>query len=366
MKLTPSLIYEATLDDQLFAQLPVIVAEAFGARSCVVHWRDGAGAAEVFAHSGYFSDEQMADYATRFAAHDIWTEAGMREGRVNRAWRTSDLVAEKDYASSIFYNEWIRGMGDDTYYCCGSVMRTVQGDGCVGLHRGRGQKDFSQVTLADLNGKVEHLRRMFAIRSRIAHQAGERNVLQALFASGLHAAVTLRPDGGIAMVNQAADKLLREGQFVRCRGGRLETAADRDRADFAAALARASDKTEPTASTCVVQGCDGSAAIVSFTPVTTSFSHSAILVTIDDRRTRVGPNVVTRHLRERFHLSNAEAEIAMLLAQGATPREIADQRRSAVATVRTQIKTILFKMDARRQGDVIRTIGAIGMVAAPN
>lgn len=71
VKLTSSLIYEATLDDQLFAELPVMVAAAFEARSCVFHWRDLSGTAEISTHSGYFSDDQMADYATNFAEHDL-------------------------------------------------------------------------------------------------------------------------------------------------------------------------------------------------------------------------------------------------------------------------------------------------------
>lgn len=363
MKLTPGLIYEAALDDQLFAELPVIIAQSLDARSCVVHWRDDQGAAEISAHSGYFSDEQMANYAINFAEHDLWTEAGMRTGYINRAWRTSDLVAEHDYSSSIFYNDWIRGMGDDTFYCCGSVMRTAQGDGCVGLHRGRGQKDFSEAAMADLDSNIDHLRRMFAIRSRIADQAGQRDSLQALFSVGLYAAITARADGRITMANQAADALLRGGRLVRSRHGRIEPAAERDRAEFSAALARAGDPANPAASTCLIQASDGSVAMISFTPVMTPMVQSAVLITIDDRQSRVGPDVIIRHLRSRYHLSNAEAEIAMMLAQGASPRDIAEQRRSALTTVRTQVKTILFKMDARRQGDVIRMIGAIGPVA---
>ena len=189
MKLTSSLIYEATLDDQLFAELPVMVAAAFEARSCVFHWRDQTGAAEISTHSGYFSDDQMADYATNFAEHDLWTSAGMARGFANKAWKTSDLVPNDQYESSIFYNEWIRSMGDDTYYCCGSVMRTAHGDGIIGLHRGRTGGDFSDRALRDLSRQVEHLRRMFAIRGRTANLASRNNLLQEIFATGPQAAI---------------------------------------------------------------------------------------------------------------------------------------------------------------------------------
>jgi DNA-binding NarL/FixJ family response regulator len=49
----------------------------------------------------------------------------------------------------------------------------------------------------------------------------------------------------------------------------------------------------------------------------------------------------------------------MRLADGDTIREISDRRASAVGTVRVQVKSVLSKMGARRQGEVVRTVGML-------
>ncbi len=359
MKLTPSLIYEAALDDALFAELPVLIARSFEARSCTVHWRDKAGAAEVFGHSGYFSDAQMGDYAAHFVDHDLWTESGMRQGRINKAWRTSDLVSPDQYQSSVFYNEWIRQMGDDTFHCCGSVMRTVHGDGIIGLHRGKTQQDFSDRTLAEFNRQIDHLRRMFAIRGKFAEIEGRANLLDSIFAAGHQAALLVSVDGRLQMANAAGEAALQCARFVRLKEGCVRTTAYAVQADIDEGLARAGSATDRRASTCLLQSADGEIMVASLTPVLAPMAAPSVLVTIDDRQQRLPADLLINHLRMAYRLSPAEADIAMKLADGATIQDISDQRGSAVGTVRTQVKSILEKMSARRQNDVVRLIAGL-------
>jgi DNA-binding CsgD family transcriptional regulator len=359
VKLTPDLIYEAALDDDLFAELPSIVATALEARSCVLHWRDQDGAAEISTHSGYFSNEQMTNYACNFVGHDLWTEAGMRQGFVNRAWRTTDLVPTKDYERSIFYNEWIRAMGDDTLFCCGSVMRTPHGDGIIGLHRGKGQSDFSDRLLHDLNRNVEHLRRLFAIRGKIAMLTKRNDLLSAMLGSDREATFAVGSGGRILLANHAADAMFLSGRFLRCRSGQVRAVSDASRRAFEAALAAAVQEPERQASSCLLRSDDGAVLIASLTPLPSSFSQPAVLVTVDDERSRMPPQVISTHLQDAFGLSPAEADIAIRLTDGATIREISDRRGSTLGTVRIQVKAVLSKMGARRQGDVVRTVGRL-------
>jgi DNA-binding CsgD family transcriptional regulator len=359
VKLTSDQIYEAALDDQLFEELPSIVAESLGARSCVLHWRHHNGASEISTHSGYFPDSEMANYASNFAGHDIWTEAGMRQEFVNRAWNTTDIVPTGDYERSIFYNEWIRAMGDDTFYCCGSVMQTVHGHGIIGLHRGKTQRNFSQSGLRQLNHHVNHLRRMFAIRGRIAHSEERRDVLNDIFEADRQPALMLSTAGRLVMANAAGDASLRAGRFLRLRHGQVRPAADADVQGYEFALAAASRSSDRQASDCLIRSRDGDSIIASFVPLTGSSSKAAVLLTLDEPRKRLPREAVTRHLQTAYALSAAEADIAVRLAEGQTIREISDQRCSAIATVRTQVKQILFKMDAKRQTDVVRTVAAL-------
>lgn len=355
MKLTADLIYEAALDDGLFSELPLIVAGAMDARSCVLHWRHQDGAAEISAHSGYFSDPQMADYAANFVSHDLWTVAGTRQGFENRAWRTTDIVPTAEYEESIFFNEWIRAMGDDTFYCCGSVMRTVHGDGIIGLHRGKRQEDFSIEALGKLNSQVSHLRRMFAIRGRIATVSKRGDLLTEIFESSGYAALMIGREHHVIMANAVGDAFLRGGQFLRVRNGEVRPALVEDHKSFEHALAAAFAR-DRQASECLLRSSDGRALVASLMPLSTPLSRPAVLVTIDERRERQPLDMIIRQLRSRFALSQSEADIAVRLADGQTVHEISEGRRSTVATVRTQVKQIFWKMNAKRQADVVRTV----------
>jgi DNA-binding NarL/FixJ family response regulator len=53
-----------------------------------------------------------------------------------------------------------------------------------------------------------------------------------------------------------------------------------------------------------------------------------------------------------YALTNAEAQIAVHLANSASVEEIAFERGSSEQTVRTQIKAIMSKMNTRRQSEV--------------
>lgn len=356
MKLTTELIYEAALDDELFAELPSIIAESIEARSCVLHWRTNSGAAEIFAHSGHFSDEQMANYAANFAGHDLWTDAGMRQGFVNKAWNITEQVPTAEYERSIFYNEWIRAMGDDTFYCCGSVTQTIHGQGIIGLHRGKTQADFTPQALNRLNGHVEHLRRMFAIRGRLAHLAERHDLLSAIFAAGREAALALGADGRLLMSNSAGEALLRAGEFLRVRNGLVRTAGDTGSEAFEAALGIALDRRERRASECLVSSAEGRTVALSLMPLSSLSGGTAVLVTITEPRRRPARAAVAAHLARAYGLSSAEADVALRIAEGQNIGRISDERGSTAGTVRTQVKQILSKMGAKRQAEVVRTI----------
>lgn len=52
-------------------------------------------------------------------------------------------------------------------------------------------------------------------------------------------------------------------------------------------------------------------------------------------------------------LTHAEAEIALSLVYGLTPREIASKRRVSIHTIRNQLKSAMSKTGSRRQSDLV-------------
>ena len=68
----------------------------------------------------------------------------------------------------------------------------------------------------------------------------------------------------------------------------------------------------------------------------------------------LAPNALLSHcVKDTFGLSNAEAELAIALLHGVTPKEIAARRGVAVSTIRTQLRSVFAKTHTTRQTELV-------------
>ena len=73
-------------------------------------------------------------------------------------------------------------------------------------------------------------------------------------------------------------------------------------------------------------------------------------------------------VRDALALTDAEAEVAAMLAEGRTIREIANSRHRTVESVRWHVKNVYAKTGVRRQADLVRTVLSVtgsGVPSAP-
>ena len=82
--------------------------------------------------------------------------------------------------------------------------------------------------------------------------------------------------------------------------------------------------------------------------------HPAIMLFVIETQPSV--QLSHRFLRATFHFSDAEALIARRLLEGATLAEIALTKGTSVATVRSQLKSIMQKTGLGRQSDLINLL----------
>ena len=77
----------------------------------------------------------------------------------------------------------------------------------------------------------------------------------------------------------------------------------------------------------------------------------------------IEPNVdaakVVPHLVALFGLTNAEAQIAVSLANGQSVDQIALERSSGSQTVRSQVKAIMSKLSTHRQSEVASIVNRL-------
>jgi DNA-binding CsgD family transcriptional regulator/PAS domain-containing protein len=352
--------YESLLDDDLFAQLPGQLALSLGARSGLLHWHFQDGAADIMAHSGHFTDGQLGRYATEFAPLDPWAAATQR-APCGRATDLAAYVAPAEFERSRFYNDYILAMGDDTFRCIGVRTNTRWGTGMIALHRGRSQAPFEPSELALLDEYAPHLNRLLVLRGRIGAIRRENAALSAAVDAMADAVLLVDARGALVHANAAGEEMLRVGQGLTLRSGSVVAANPR----------RESSLRDAIKSACALSPVDGAVilddrgwppVVTSVAPVRQSGTQLALLCLGGSPSSG---DAAARHLRNLFGLSASEAAIALALAEGLAPADIADQRKVSLGTVRAQIRSLFDKLGCTRQAELIVLVKSIKVARPP-
>lgn len=350
-------IYDAAFDDEALRALAGELASCLGARSALIHWIHYDGATDVLAHSGYFSDEQLTLYARDFAHCDPWVQVTSGREFANRVHNLEDLVPIALFTASDFYNDYVRAMGDDTARCMGVRLDSDRGCGFVALQRGLSQRPFDATAVARLQHYSGHLMRMLAMRGRLVTAERNSSELEALVNTLGQPAMLVDSGLRLKQCNRAAERLLRSEEFVRQRGGTLE-AADRG-SDAALSMAVASALSGGGHSTAALRlpGAAGGSVDLSITSVAAAAGVRLALLLMSDSAANDGTRVA--RLRELYGLTVREAQVAVMLAEGYSPVDIAEEGRVSIGTVRVQIKQIAFKLGCNRQTEIVRIVSSL-------
>lgn len=348
-------IYDAALDDEALRALALDLAASVGARSGLMHWVHADGSANIFTDTGYFPAADLERYATEFAPLDPWLYATGSPAFANRVLNLEELVPAAEYMRSDFYHHFVRPMGDDTVRCIGMRLASGHGSGILALHRGAGQRPFGPAEVARLSRHSGHLMRMLAMRGRLVGSERHSRELAAMLDGLGQPALLVDPTLGLVHANRGAERLLEQGASLSLRRGRLTLpfpASDQ----LQAAVARALAATDPEPGAVAIAANGHGRLNLSITGVAAGQVRLALILVSDPAaadRTRAG------RLRSLYGLSTGEAQLAVLLADGLAPIEIAERRSVSVGTVRVQIKQIALKLGCHRQSEIVRVVAAL-------
>lgn len=349
-------IYEALLDDSLFEELPSRLARALDARSAQLHWHYADGSADVISHSGYFSDAQLQQYAIEFAGLDPWAKATANLTSSGKPMNLEEVVSPEEYQRSAFYNDFIRGMGDDTYRCIGLRSDTRWGSGMIAVHRGKTQKSFSTEELSSLETYAPHLHRLLVLRGKISALGRRAKTASAALHLMRDAALLVSAHGRLLEANSAGEILLSEANGLFVRQGFLCAADSRDDQRLRQLISSACAQV-PGGGTVLVKRRERPPLAIAITPLRSAVGARQTLLVVNQPLAEEKP--LTFALQRLFRLTESEAKIAFHLAEGRTASEIAEQRKVSLATVRGQLKSVLSKLGCNRQAEVVILLNSI-------
>jgi DNA-binding CsgD family transcriptional regulator len=291
--------------------------------------------------------------------------AGMR-APVLQTLAESDFITPEEHKRHPHYQEFARPF-DIPYICLTTLDRPR--DGLIGLAVTRTEKQghINAQQRRAFMSIAPHVRA--AVRTHIALEGhGDALLSGALEAVSIPAFIC-DGAGRVRELTPAAEAIVSSGRGLQLRGGWLRAALPADVQALTEAISHAVSKlgqeatAGPRNSTVIVRrSAQDTAPLLldvialphhrfgfTFVPRVLVLLRGEGVGAANDRRTAI--------LRSVYGMTAAETEIALELLAGKSPEDIAAGRAASVATVRTQIKSVLTKAGARRQIELVARLG---------
>ena len=225
----------------------------------------------------------------------------------------------------------------------------------LGLVRSSERGRFEDDEVARLERVMPHLQRSCRMWMR-TQRLEEETLLgdRAAESAGL-AWLALDRAGHLLHASPQAEHLLREGDSLVLRGGRVHAAEADDAFRFQSAISQAA-RGEPGTELSLA-GCRSGPRACDVSVVgapTLQSGRAAVLVVIARRDAAGGPTAA--RLVQAFGLTAAESRVGLALLEGKTPAEYAAAAGLSLATVRTHLSAVFAKTGTRRQAEAVQVL----------
>jgi len=309
--------------------------------------------------SDWVASPEMAPIASEYFGQG-WGDRNPRPARAV-ALRLSgfvsdhDLFSPKEIDADPYYQHMRKiGLG----WCAGIVTPLPHGDAVVFTWARRYEwGPFKAKLLEPLSGIAGHLNRSAMVAARLGLEKA-RAAAEAMNIIGLPAA-TLSPSGRLIFANDPFQQFM--PALVQDRMTRLTVNDPRADALLETALARiASNLNLPhqVQSIPLAEGGRRRPMVLHVIPIRRAahdiFDATSTMLVLTALTSRAGPDATI--IQGLFDLTPAEARIALAIAAGVQPTEIARKQGVSVETVRTQLKSIFLKTGTTRQLELARLL----------
>ncbi len=226
------------------------------------------------------------------------------------------------------------------------------------LTRGRSAPGFEQAEVGLLNALKPHLARVAKIAATVGELRAQKALAEEALARLSLGVIVADRTGRIVFANMAAEQLLAEADGLYSRRGHIELASFEQTRTLRAVIAEVTGS--PTA---VPRPLDiprksglGRFSIV-IAPLRLGLAglwggggHVLLLMSDPMRR----PDIPLEHFRAGLGLTAAEARLLAALLSDMSVLEFAAGQNLSPNTVRTQMRSVMEKLGARRQSEVVR------------
>jgi DNA-binding CsgD family transcriptional regulator/PAS domain-containing protein len=316
-------------------------------------------------NTGLVAAQGVESYETHFFALDPFER--LPEGEVV----TAEEVIGGQWLQSAVYQDYLKPL--DIRYLLGADIYAKEGIECrLRMTRSHAAQPFSEADKAACRFALPHLKRAIQLHARLDFLECERQLFAGTINRMLVGIISLAQDGTIIETNQEARRMLAKKDGIRLSGNVLCVDSSQESRELQrmirAALVRATGATS---------GADGESPgmvdamsitrpsgrakfgvlvrSIPLRPWSESKQRPAVVVFLRDPESNA--TQPSRELvRRLFGLTRAEAQLALLLAEGLTLDEASERMNVRRNTARTHLRSAFGKTGVTRQTMLVRLL----------
>ena len=352
-------VYKGPLESPPWKSFLALVKERLAASFTVLILRPAAPERpSVQVLAGPQTVEAVEAYNTRFFELDPFV--GLPKDRVLVAM---ELIGERQWLDGVFYREYLKPL--DILHVIGADVVTSEGEHCgFRATRSHAQPGFDANDKALCQLVLPHLKQAVHLHSHLDLIESERRLFSGTIERLQVGTVTLDGKGGILSINEEAQAILAEKDGIRLVGGALQAEYKEENAKLqrltAAALAGQAGQAPTVIEAIAITRPSGRSKLSVLIRVVPEGEFSdgksqpkvAIFLRNPESKAQGSLDIV----RRLFDLTHAEASLALLLANGLTLDEAAEQLNIRRNTARAHLRSIFSKMGVTRQTELVRLV----------
>lgn len=314
----------------------------------------------VMINTGETTQQATDSYASHFSSIDPFVR--LQEGQVV----TAEEMVGKEWLSSTVYREYLKPLG--IRHLLGADIYTAEGIECrLRVTRAEGSEAFSDEDKALVGFVLPHLKRAIQLHSRLDSLETERQLFAGTINRMLLGIISYDEQGNIMETNGEARRILDEKDGIWITRDALRLDRNKEERELYRIIRRAcsgaeeDDNTPAMVDALAVTRPSGRASLGVLVKTIPAGEYSeganrpaAVVYLRDPEASAAQPS--HELVRRLFGLTRMEATLALLLAEGLTLDEAAEQMNVRRNTARTHLRSIFCKTGVTRQTMLVRLL----------
>jgi len=355
-------LYGAAGDDKAWQRFLAELVNVLNAQNSVLLAYDERHVSYSINASVGVSPGANALYNQHYGKLDEWYLGGQKKFEPNLVFDGRELCPTEKFAKSEFYNDFLKPHCENSFHECGAVLEMPADRSAppslVSFLRNRRKGPFQNHELNVLRKLLPHVQRGLVLHRRIVDLRLKSNSQSWALDQVTFGVVLLHASGGVLFANKAASEMCTRTRGLELASDGLHAVAARDEKNLqrmirAAAFSEYQDV--PPAMRIASTANDEPLTLVvtrTRTPEFLTIALDAVVALFITDPGRV-PTPQAQVLSSLYGLTPAENRLAILLVQGNTLQDSAEQLHVSFATVRTQLMLIFQKTGTSRQSQLV-------------